>query len=62
MSGPISAATYLGKGKAKELVVLSKKEDADLILFWNELGGTQVRNLEALCDTTVRDRQSLGFF
>lgn len=60
MGTAISPATHLGTGKAKELAALSKKEGADLILFWNELSGTQTRNLEKLCDAVVRDRQALG--
>ncbi len=60
LESPVSSATLFGTGKAQELVSLSKREDADLILFWNELGGRQVRNLERLCDAIVRDRQSIG--
>ncbi len=60
LESPMSAVTLFGRGKAQELAAFSKKENADLILFWNELGERQVRNLEKLCDTTVRDWQSLG--
>lgn len=41
-------ATYIGKGKAKEVVQLAKALDADAIVFDEELAPAQGRNLEDL--------------
>lgn len=41
-------ATYIGKGKAKEVVQLAKALDADAIVFDDELAPAQGRNLEDL--------------
>lgn len=41
-------ATYIGKGKAKEVVQLAKALDADAIIFDDELAPAQGRNLEDL--------------
>ncbi|MGH2811843.1 MAG: GTPase HflX, partial [Actinomycetota bacterium] len=42
------AATYIGKGKAQEVVRLAKALDADAIIFDDELAPAQGRNLEDL--------------
>jgi GTP-binding protein HflX len=41
-------ATYIGSGKAKEIVQLAKALDADAIIFDDELAPAQGRNLEDL--------------
>ena len=40
------AATYLGKGKVEELRLLVEATDADVVIFDNDLGPAQTRNLE----------------
>ncbi|MGH2690460.1 MAG: hypothetical protein ACRDKW_16885, partial [Actinomycetota bacterium] len=39
-------ATYIGKGKAKEVVEIARALDADAIIFDDELAPAQGRNLE----------------
>ncbi|MGH2693458.1 MAG: GTPase HflX [Actinomycetota bacterium] len=45
--GP-DAATYLGKGKAREIVNLANALDADILIFDDELTPAQGRNLEEM--------------
>ena len=39
-------STYLGKGKVEELRQLVESQDADVVIFDNDLSPAQVRNLE----------------
>jgi len=45
MNMPMSAATFIGQGKAKELEALVISENAEIVVFLNILSGTQKRNL-----------------
>lgn len=51
--------TYIGKGRAQELGVLSKELDLDLVIADDELSPAQQRSLETLLDTRVIDRTTL---
>lgn len=51
--------TYIGKGRAQELVCLEKQLDFDLVIFDDELSPVQQRNLEKLLDARVIDRTAL---
>jgi GTP-binding protein HflX len=51
--------TYLGKGKVEELARLVAAEDADVILFDNDLSPAQTRNLEEATGVKVLDRSEL---
>ena len=51
--------TYLGKGKAEELVTLVKATDADVVVFDNDLSPGQVRSLEGMTGVKVLDRTEL---
>jgi|GEM_PF-3302961 len=42
----IDAAFYLGKGKIEEIAAYSKSLDASLVIFNDELSGSQIRNIE----------------
>jgi GTPase len=53
------SAFFLGKGKAHELSALAGAEDADVILFDNDLTPAQERNLEKLTGRRVIDRSLL---
>jgi GTP-binding protein HflX len=53
------AATYLGKGKVEDLKRLAAARDADVIVFDNDLGAAQVRNLEKTLELKVVDRTEL---
>lgn len=49
-------ATYIGSGKVEELKELVQAHEADLVVFDNDLGPAQTRNLEKLLDVKVIDR------
>ncbi len=51
--------TYLGKGKVEELKQLAAANDADVILFDNDLSPAQTRNLEEATGVKVLDRSEL---
>ncbi len=52
-------ATYVGKGKAGELHQLSLREDADTVVFDDELSPAQQRNLEKILGRTAIDRTAV---
>lgn len=52
-------ATYIGKGKAKELRDLSEQVDADTVVFDEELTPAQSRNLEKILGRTAIDRTAV---
>ncbi len=52
-------ATYLGKGKAKELAGLGKALDIDLLVVDGELSPVQQRNLQQIFNVDVVDRVAL---
>lgn len=53
------AATLAGKGKLEELRDAAKAQDANLLIFDNELSGSQIRNIEQLTGLKVIDRTLL---
>lgn len=53
------AATYIGKGLVQELKVRVIDGQADLVIFDNDLTGTQIRNLESVIGKRVIDRTQL---
>jgi GTPase len=53
------AATYLGQGKVEELTQLAAANDADLVVFDNDLMPGQTRNLEKTVGLKVLDRTEL---
>lgn len=52
-------ATYIGSGKAQELMLDCQALEADLVIFDDELTGVQVKNLEAVLGVKVIDRTTL---
>jgi len=50
---------YVGEGKAKELSDIVRAHEADLVIFNNDLTGTQHRNLEKVLEAKVVDRTQL---
>ena len=50
---------YVGEGKAQELADVVQAHGAGLIIFNNDLSGTQHRNLERVLKTKVVDRTQL---
>lgn len=55
----IDAAFYIGRGKVLEIAQLRQKLRANVVIFDNELSGSQVRNLEAAIGAKVIDRTTL---
>ena len=55
----IDAAFYIGRGKVLEIASLRQSERANLIIFDDELSGSQVRNLENAIGAKVIDRTTL---
>lgn len=53
------ARTFIGEGKAQELLECAKRNDASLIIFDNELSPSQMRMLEDITGRTVLDRSAL---
>lgn len=52
-------ATYLGSGKLEELKFLCEKNDANLVIFDDELTGSQQKNIEDAVGVRVIDRSML---
>jgi len=55
----ISASTFLGKGKTEEIVELIQTLKIDIVIFDDEIGPQQQRNLEAIFKRPVIDRTEL---
>lgn len=51
--------TYLGSGKVEELRVLVESQEADVVLFDNDLNPAQTRNLERATGVKVLDRTEI---
>jgi GTP-binding protein HflX len=58
------AGTFIGRGKAREVAELVKKERADVVIFDHDLSPAQARNLERLfgCGVIERSELILGIF
>ena len=55
----IDAALFIGKGKVEELKDLAETTQANLVIFNDELSGSQIRNLEEMLQVDVIDRTTL---
>jgi len=53
------SATYLGKGKLEEVARAAQELEATLLIFDDELSGSQIRNVEQLTQMKVVDRTFL---
>lgn len=53
------AKTFIGEGKVEEVRLLAEANEADLIIFDNELSPSQMRVLEELTKKTILDRSGL---
>ncbi len=53
------ARTFIGEGKTEEVRLLAETQEAELIIFDNELSPSQMRTLEELFGRTVLDRSGL---
>jgi GTP-binding protein HflX len=55
----IDIATYIGSGKVEELKAIVQAEEADVVVFDNDLGPAQTRNLEKKLEVKVVDRTEM---
>lgn len=55
----IDPALYIGRGKAEEIASVRQELRANLVIFDDELSGSQVRNLEEVLGCKVIDRTTL---
>ncbi|WP_010234960.1 GTPase HflX [Clostridium arbusti] len=55
----IDTALYIGSGKVEEIGLIKQELSANLIIFDDELAGSQVRNLEEALGVKVIDRTTL---
>lgn len=55
----IDAAFFIGRGKVLEIASMRQVERANVVIFDDELSGSQVRNLEAAIGAKVIDRTTL---
>ena len=55
----LSPASFIGKGKAEELSAVCKSEGIKVVIFNNDLTGTQQKNLEEALGAKVIDRTQL---
>ena len=53
------AATFVGRGKAEEIAALSRSQNADTVVFDDELTPAQHRNLQKLFGRTAIDRTAV---
>lgn len=54
-----NSRTYVGTGKLEEIRDYVKAEEIDLVVFDDELGGSQIRNIEAELACKILDRTNL---
>ena len=52
-------ATYIGKGKAEEILAIAESVDADTVVFDDELSPAQQRNLEKIFGRSAIDRTAV---
>jgi GTP-binding protein HflX len=55
----INNATYIGGGKLREVKSICADQQVDLVIFDDELSGSQIRNIEELLGVDVIDRTML---
>jgi GTP-binding protein HflX len=57
--GPLSPATLVRRGKVEEIAALAAEQEADLVVFDEDLSPAQIKNLEAALPVKVLDRSAL---
>ncbi len=55
----VDSSTYIGKGKAEELMLLVQEKNADLVIIDSELSAVQQKKLEAVVGVKTIDRTEL---
>lgn len=54
-----NSKTYVGSGKLEEIKQYVKAAEIDMVVFDDELGGSQIRNLEKVLECKILDRTNL---
>lgn len=54
-----NSKTYVGSGKLEEIRQYVKAAEVDMVVFDDELGGSQIRNLEKALECKILDRTNL---
>ncbi len=54
-----NSKTYVGSGKLEEIRQYVKAAEIDMVVFDDELGGSQIRNLEKVLECKILDRTNL---
>ncbi|NOU48859.1 MAG: GTPase HflX [Bacteroidales bacterium] len=54
-----NSRTYVGTGKLEEIAAYVKVENIDLVVFDDELSGSQIRNIETELECKILDRTNL---
>ena len=54
-----NSRTYVGSGKLEEIRQYVKAAEIDMVIFDDELGGSQIRNLEKTLECKILDRTNL---
>jgi GTPase len=55
----VNSRHYIGSGKIEELINLVSEQNADILVFNNELSGSQLKNIEEKTNCAVIDRTAL---
>lgn len=55
----VNSRHYIGSGKLEELINLISEQNADIVVFNNELSGSQLKNIGEKTNCTVIDRTAL---
>lgn len=55
----VNNSLYIGKGKAEEISQKAEALNVDMVIFNNELSGTQMRNLSKIINCQILDRTAL---
>ena len=58
-SKKVNSTFYMGSGKIDELKNLVEENNADIVIFNNELSASQVKNIEEEINCNVIDRTAL---
>jgi GTP-binding protein HflX len=57
--GTVSPSSFIGKGKLGEVREIAERENADVVIFNDDLSPPQIRNLEKALERKVVDRSEL---
>jgi GTPase len=53
------SSTLIGEGKAKEVAALVEQHEADIVLFDEDLSGSQIKKLEEILKVKIMDRSGI---